>query len=220
MKFAPYRPEKLSVTHAFRIFTHGNKGSDVPNLKLLGALDNPINIAIHAQPAAFDPTLNMHVAGLGFCSEVSGGKHRKIASEKIISGLAASAIALKNVLEVTDRSRPLVIETTSKALVKLATEKLAAREDSGYIDIPEKYFVRSAIASLRRFPHQIAFKLVDRGARSENVQNDNKIGESGTSTRGDVASHHGSAGEPGARSRGCKAQHNYSRPRLQGNQIF
>ncbi|KLO08571.1 hypothetical protein SCHPADRAFT_835141 [Schizopora paradoxa] len=59
------------------------------------------------------------------------------------------------------RSRSLTIETSSKRLVKILTDYDTVEENQGYTNVPEKHIMRATIASLRRHPEPIIFKLVD-----------------------------------------------------------
>ncbi len=111
-----------------------------------------------------------------------------------------------------------MIETTSRDLVKLATEKLAVNEDSGYINVPDKPVIRAMIAALRRFPQQIAFKVVDRGTRSGKMQQ--AMGLASKAINLDDALQvavEDAQGKPGPWGRRSKAQHDDASPSLQGN---
>ncbi|KAJ3884468.1 hypothetical protein GG344DRAFT_60480 [Lentinula edodes] len=141
-----------NLANAFRIFTNGEKNTDLPNTKRTTTNTEIQSIDAYTDGSCIENGTDEASAGAGVYfpdgrySDCTIKLPRKIKE----SNQSGEIIAIKEAVEIADEEINLTIHSDSKTYIQGLTTNLQKWEDQGYMNIENAQEIQATVASIRR----------------------------------------------------------------------
>ncbi|KAJ3805366.1 hypothetical protein F5876DRAFT_69854 [Lentinula aff. lateritia] len=141
-----------NLANAFRIFTDGEKNTDLPNTKRTTTNTEIQSIDAYTDGSCIENGTDEASAGAGvyFPDGQYSDCAIKLPKEIKQSNQTGEIIAIKEAVEITDEEINLTIHSDSKTYVQGLTTNLQKWEDQGYMNIENAQEIQATVASIRR----------------------------------------------------------------------